>query len=91
MTVNPLVGTLRPFCKGSVHEMACLAKIGIVFSIIVCLIPQDSSDKEKHNDNSKDENYIFCFSQCYIYLIYRSFKYAQIHIIDLIIISPFTS
>ena len=69
MAVDPFVGALRPLCKGSVHEMARLAEIGIVLSIIVCLISEACYDKHEYNDCSKDDNYIFCSSQCYIYLI----------------------
>ena len=63
MAVNTFVGTLRPLCKGSIHEMACFTEIRIILSIIVRLISQTCNNQQEYKDNSKDSNYIFYFSQ----------------------------
>src|SRR3990172_8993105 len=52
MTVNALVGALRPFGIGGVHQVACLAKCRVVFRVIVCFVAKACGNKYggQHDD-----------------------------------------
>ena len=63
MTVNTLVGTLRPPGIGRVHQVACFAKYGVILRIVVCFVAKACGNKYGGQHDDQDAESIGYFSQ----------------------------